>query len=33
MPTEALVFVRVGTLTEPERLPPDIHIFISTKQP
>ena len=26
-------FVRVGTLTEPGRLPPDIHIFTSTKQP
>jgi len=26
-------FVRVGTLDEPHRLPPDIHIFVSTKQP
>jgi hypothetical protein len=26
-------FVRVGTLDEPGRLPPDIHIFTSTKQP
>jgi hypothetical protein len=26
-------FVRVGTLDEPNRLPPDIHIFTSTKQP
>src|SRR5450631_2618828 len=26
-------FVRVGTLDEPDRLPPDIHIFISSKQP
>ena len=26
-------FVRVGTLKEPDRLPPDIHIFTSTKQP
>lgn len=26
-------FVRVGTLDEPARLPPDIHIFTSTKQP
>jgi len=25
--------VRVGTLDEPDRLPPDIHIFTSTKQP
>ena len=26
-------FVRVGTLDNPDRLPPDIHIFTSTKQP
>ena len=26
-------FVRVGTLDHPERCPPDIHIFTSTKQP
>ena len=26
-------FVRVGTLDEPDRFPPDIHIFTSTKQP
>jgi hypothetical protein len=26
-------FVRVGTLMEPDRLPPDIHIFTSSKQP
>jgi len=26
-------FVRVGTLDEPDRLPPDIHIFIASKQP
>jgi len=26
-------FVRVGTLDEPDRLPPDIHIFTSSKQP
>lgn len=26
-------FVRVGTLDEPDHLPPDIHIYISTKQP
>jgi hypothetical protein len=25
--------IRVGTLDEPDRLPPDIHIFTSTKQP
>jgi hypothetical protein len=26
-------FIRVGTLDEPDHLPPDIHIFTSTKQP
>jgi hypothetical protein len=26
-------FMRVGTLDEPARTPPDIHIFTSTKQP
>ena len=26
-------FVRVGTLDEPARAPPDIHIYTSTKQP
>jgi hypothetical protein len=30
---EAVRFVRVGTLDEPSRLPPGIHIFTSTKQP
>jgi hypothetical protein len=30
---DAVRFVRVGTLKEPERLPPDIHIFTSSKQP
>jgi len=29
----AVSFVRVGTLDEPARLPPDIHIFTSTRQP
>jgi hypothetical protein len=29
----AVRFVRVGTLDEPERLPPDIHIFTASKQP
>ena len=29
----AVCFVRVRTLDEPSRLPPDIHIFTSTKQP
>lgn len=26
-------FVRVGTLDDPDRLPPDIHIFTGTRQP
>jgi hypothetical protein len=26
-------FVRVGTLDDPDRLPPDIHIFTRSKQP
>lgn len=30
---EAIRFVRVGTLDQPERLPPDIHIFTASKQP
>ena len=30
---DAVRFVRVGTLKEPDRLPPDIHIFTSSKQP
>jgi hypothetical protein len=29
----ALSFVRVGTLDEPWRLPPDIHIYTSTRLP
>ena len=29
---ERVCFVRVGTLDAPDRLPPDIHIFTSTKQ-
>ena len=28
-----VAFVRVGTLEDPARYPPDIHIFTSTKQP
>jgi hypothetical protein len=28
-----VAFVRVGTLDEPDHLPPDIHIFTATKQP
>ena len=30
---EAVRFVRVGTLDEPDRLPPDAHIFTASKQP
>lgn len=30
---EAVCFLRVGTLDDPDRCPPDIHIFTSTKQP
>jgi hypothetical protein len=26
-------FVRVGTLDDPDRLPPDVHIFTASKQP
>ena len=26
-------FIRVGTLDDPDRLPPDIHIFTASKQP
>lgn len=26
-------FIRVGTLDEPDRLPPDVHIYTSSKQP
>jgi len=29
----AVAFVRVGTLEEPDRVPPDIHIFTASKQP
>jgi hypothetical protein len=29
---DAVRFILVGTLLEPDRLPPDIHIFTSTKQ-
>jgi hypothetical protein len=29
----AIRFVRVGTLDEPARVPPDVHIFTSSKQP
>jgi len=30
---DALRFVRVGTLDQPDRLPPDIHIYTASKQP
>jgi len=30
---DALRFVRVGTLDDPDRFPPDIHIFTASKQP
>jgi hypothetical protein len=29
----AVAFVRVGTLDDPDALPPDIHIFTTSKQP
>ncbi len=29
----AVSFVRVGTLDDPDRLPPEIHIFTASKQP
>jgi hypothetical protein len=30
---DSICFVRVGSLDEPERLPPDIHIFTASTQP
>jgi hypothetical protein len=30
---DAIHFVRVGTLDNPDNLPPDIHIFTSSRQP
>ena len=30
---DAVSFVRVGTLDEPDRFPPGIHIFTASKQP
>ena len=30
---DAIRFVRVGSLDEPDRLPPDIHIYTESKQP
>lgn len=29
----AISFIRVGTLADPDRCPPDIHIFTASKQP
>ena len=29
---ESLSFIRVGTLDDPDRCPPDIHIFTASKQ-
>jgi hypothetical protein len=30
---ERFAFVRIGTLDDPDRFPPDIHIFTQSKQP
>lgn len=30
---DAMSFIRVGTLDQPDRFPPDIHIFTSSRQP
>ena len=30
---DAVHFVRVGTLDDPDRCPPDVHIFTASKQP
>ena len=30
---DRMSFVRVGTLDEPDRLPPDVHIYTQSKQP
>jgi hypothetical protein len=30
---DAVSFIRVGTLDEPDRFPPDVHIFAASKQP
>ena len=30
---DAICFVRVGTLDQPDRCPPDIHIFTASRQP
>lgn len=33
MMAQAICFVRVGTLDDPDAMPPDIHIFTASKQP
>ena len=30
---DAIRFIRVGTLDDPSKIPPDVHIFTSSKQP
>lgn len=30
---ERIRFIRVGTLDDPDQLPPDVHIFTCSKQP
>ena len=30
---ERIRFIRVGTLDDPDQLPPDVHIFTASKQP
>ena len=30
---DAISFIRVGTLDDPDRLPPDVHIYTASKQP
>ena len=30
---DAIRFVRIGTLDDPDRWPPDVHIFTESKQP
>lgn len=30
---DAIRFIRIGTLDEPDRFPPDIHIYTTSKQP
>jgi len=30
---ELMSFIRVGTLDDPDRFPPDVHIFTASKQP